>query len=94
MTHSRIAVAAMLACLAMPAAAQDRGGVSLRNPGSVLDRIESADRSGCRLSQTSVTVGHQGLGSGASGEPPRCRRQASQLATARMMISTPTPVAR
>ena len=69
MTHSRIAVAAMLACLALPAAAQDRGGVSLRNPGSVLDRIESADRSGCRLSQTSVTVGvNRAVGRGSMAQ--------------------------
>ena len=50
--------AAALACLvALPAAAQDFGGVRLRSPASVLDRVESVDRSGCRLSQTSVTVG-------------------------------------
>jgi hypothetical protein len=50
--------AAALACLAaLPAAAQDFGGVRLRGPASVLDRIESVDRTGCRLSQTSVTFG-------------------------------------
>jgi hypothetical protein len=52
------AAAALVLCAALPAAAQDFGGVRLRNQASVLDRLESFDRSGgCRLSNTSVTVG-------------------------------------
>ena len=51
-------VAAVLACCAaLPATAQEFGGVRLRGPASVLDRIDSVDRSGCRLSQTNVTIG-------------------------------------
>ena len=42
---------------APPAAAQEFGGVRPRGSAAVLDRIEQVDRSGCRLSQTSVTVG-------------------------------------
>ena len=51
-------VAAVLACCAaLPATAQEFGGVRLRGPASVLDRIDRVDRSGCRLSQTNVTIG-------------------------------------
>jgi hypothetical protein len=42
---------------ALPASAQDFGGVRLRGPASVLDRVESVGQSGCRLSSTNVTVG-------------------------------------
>ena len=41
----------------LPAAAQEFGGVRLRGPAAVLDRVESVGQSGCRLSSTSVTVG-------------------------------------
>ncbi|MDO9708139.1 hypothetical protein [Paracraurococcus lichenis] len=57
MTRSMIAAAALALCAALPAAAQDFGGVRLRGPESVLDKVESFDRSGCRLSTTSVTLG-------------------------------------
>ena len=55
-------LAAVLACGlalggALPAVAQDAGGVRLRGQADVLDRLDQADRSGCRMSQTSVTVG-------------------------------------
>ena len=72
------AVALALCAAALPAAAQEFGGVRLRGPASVLDKIESVDRSGCRLSQTNVSVGvnrafgtgsqaRQQLGTDASG---------------------------
>ncbi len=35
----------------------DRGGVRLRGPEAVLNRVESVSQSGCRLSATNVTVG-------------------------------------
>ena len=57
MTRSMLAAAALALCAAMPAAAQDRGGVRLRGPASVLGRVESVGQGGCRLSQTEVTVG-------------------------------------
>ena len=50
-------LAAAVLLLALPAAAQDFGGVRLRSPAAVLDRVEQASASGCRLSATSVTVG-------------------------------------
>ncbi len=49
--------AALLLLGAAPAVAQDAGGIRLRGPASVLDRVEQVGSSGCRLSQTSVTVG-------------------------------------
>jgi hypothetical protein len=57
MTRSTLAAAALALCAALPAAAQDAGGVRLRGPAAVLDRVESVGQSGCRLSATSVTVG-------------------------------------
>ena len=57
MMRPMLAAAALTLCAALPAAAQDFGGVRLRGPGAVLRGIEQVDRSGCRLSQTSVTFG-------------------------------------
>ena len=66
MTRSMLAAAALALCAALPAAAQDRGGVRLRGPEAVLDRVESVGQSGCRLSQTNVTVGiNRSLASGS-----------------------------
>jgi hypothetical protein len=55
----RPAAAAMLGllCVSLPAMAQEAGGVRLRSPGAVLHQLDRVERSGCRLSQTSVTVG-------------------------------------
>ncbi len=73
MMRSTLVAAALAFCTAMPAAvpapasAQDLGGVRLRGPAATLDRIESFDRSSCRLSQTSVTVGvNRAIGSGSA----------------------------
>ena len=41
---------------ALPASAQDTGGMALRGPAAMLGRIEQL-QPGCALSQTSVTVG-------------------------------------
>jgi hypothetical protein len=63
MQRASLAVLALLA--ALPAAAQERGGVSLRNPVSELNAID-ANR-GCPLSATSVTVGvNKATGTGSS----------------------------
>jgi hypothetical protein len=48
-------LAAMALMAALPAAAQDTGGLRMRNQTSVLDQIEG--NRGCPLSSTSVTVG-------------------------------------
>ena len=57
MMRPMLAAAALLGLGALPAAAQDLGGVRLRGPEAVLSRVEQASASGCRLSATSVTVG-------------------------------------
>jgi hypothetical protein len=63
MQRALLATLAVLA--ALPAAAQERGGVSLRNPVSELNTID-ANR-GCPLSATSVTVGvNKAAGTGSS----------------------------
>ena len=51
----RISFAALTLLTAIPAVAQDRGGLHRRDPTAVLDQIE-ANR-GCPMSSTSVTVG-------------------------------------
>jgi hypothetical protein len=50
----------------------------------------SAPNAPCTHTQTSVSVGHQGL----TGTPPWLRPRCSQVVTASVRISTPTPVAR
>jgi hypothetical protein len=57
MMRPMLAAAALLALGTLPVAAQDLGGVRLRGPEAVLQRVEQASASGCRLSATSVTVG-------------------------------------
>ncbi|MBX6744324.1 MAG: hypothetical protein IRY87_20000 [Acetobacteraceae bacterium] len=90
MLRPMIAAAALTLCAALPAMAQDHGGVRLRGPASVLDRIESVGRTGCPLSQTNVTFGvnrafgagsqaRQQLGTDASGG---CRPLVSTQVTA------------
>jgi hypothetical protein len=51
----RAIFAALILAAALPAAAQDSGGVRTRDPAAVLGQID-ANR-GCRMSSTSVTVG-------------------------------------
>jgi hypothetical protein len=53
---------------ALPAAAQDSGGLRLRgNPIATLDQIEADTSRGCPLSSTSVTVGvNKAFGTGSS----------------------------
>jgi hypothetical protein len=56
MFRPRFALAAIALLAALPAAAQDRGGVQFRDPAAILNTIDQAGN-GCRLSNTSVTVG-------------------------------------
>ena len=66
MTRSTLAAVVLTLCAALPVAAQEFGGVRLRGPASVLDRVESVGQSGCRLSATNVTVGvNRALGAGS-----------------------------
>ncbi len=65
MLRTSLAVLALLA--ALPAAAQERGGVHLRDPPAELDQID-ANR-GCPMSATSVTVGvNKATGTGSSAQ--------------------------
>jgi hypothetical protein len=65
MTRSMLAAALVLYTV-LPAAAQDHGGVRLRGSDAVLGQVENASQSGCRLSQTNVTVGvNRALGVGS-----------------------------
>jgi hypothetical protein len=62
-----LALAALAAVAAWPAAAQDRGGARVRDPSALLDRID-ANR-GCPLSATSVTVGvNRAFGNGSAAQ--------------------------
>jgi hypothetical protein len=60
----RISVAALALLAAVPAVAQDRGGMRMNNPYRELDQIRS--NQGCPFSTTSVTVGvNKALGTGS-----------------------------
>jgi hypothetical protein len=63
-----LAVAGLPALAPAQAQAQEFGGLRPRsNPAQVLDALDQVGRSGCRLSQTSVTVGvNRALGAGSS----------------------------
>ncbi len=64
----RVSMAAIaLLAAALPAAAQDRGGVHRRDPAAMLDLID-ANR-GCPMSVTGVTVGvNKATGNGSSSQ--------------------------
>jgi hypothetical protein len=63
----RLSLAALSLLAALPAAAQERGGIHMRDPTAVLDQID-ANR-GCPMSATSVTVGvNKATGTGSSAQ--------------------------
>jgi hypothetical protein len=63
----RASLAAIVLLAALPAAAQDRGGVPRRDPFTVLGQID-ANR-GCPMSNTNVTVGlNRATGMGSSSQ--------------------------
>jgi hypothetical protein len=62
-----LALAALAAIASWPVAAQERGGLRLRDPTAVLDQIDG--NRGCPLSNTSVTVGvNRSLAAGSSAQ--------------------------
>jgi len=66
MLRSSLAILALLA--AVPAAAQDRGGLQIRNPLNEVRQIDNNASRGCPLSSTSVTVGvNKATGTGSFG---------------------------
>jgi hypothetical protein len=86
MMRPTLAAAALLLCAALPAAAQDLGGVRPRGQATMLDRIESFDRGNCRLSQTSVTFGvNRAL---AAGSTARQQLQTDTSGGCRPLVST------
>ena len=85
MQRASLAILALLA--ALPAAAQERGGVSLRNPVSELNAID-ANR-GCPQSATSVTVGlNKATGTGSSALQQLGTFGGSGMSGCRPLVST------
>ncbi len=66
----RVSLTALGLLAALPAVAQDRGGLAMRNsPIAELGQIEANTNSGCPLSSTSVTVGvNQATAFGSSAQ--------------------------
>jgi hypothetical protein len=94
MLRTPLVVLALLS--ALPAAAQERGGIQMSNPFAVVDKIDANDSRGCPLSATSVTVGVNkatGTGSAAqqqlatAGNPSGCRPLVSTQVVAGVNLS-------
>jgi hypothetical protein len=63
----RVSVAALALLAALPAAAQDRGGMHMNNPYRELNQIQA--NQGCPFSMTTVTVGvNKAVGMGSSAQ--------------------------
>ncbi len=72
---------------ALPAAAQERGGVHMRGPSAVLGEID-ANR-GCPLSATSVTVGlNKATGTGSSAQQQLATQGGGGPSGCRPLVST------
>jgi hypothetical protein len=87
----RISMGARLAILAsvaaLPAAAQERGGVPMRNPTAILGQID-ANR-GCPMSATSVTVGrNKATGTGSSAQQQLATLSGGDPSGCRPLVST------
>jgi hypothetical protein len=83
----RAPLAILALAIALPAAAQERGGVQLRNPMATLDKID-ANR-GCPLSATSVTVGlNKTFGVGSSAQQQLSTSNASDPSGCHPLVST------
>jgi hypothetical protein len=83
----RLSLAAVSLLAALPAAAQDRGGIHMRDPTAVLDQID-ANR-GCPMSATSVTVGvNKTTGTGASAQQQLATMGGGGSSGCRPLVST------
>jgi hypothetical protein len=90
----RVSLAALSLLAALPAMAQDQGGVSLntrnpgtRNPAAVLQEID-ANR-GCPMSSTSVTVGvNKAFGAGSSAQQQLGTSGGGGSSSCRPLVST------
>jgi hypothetical protein len=80
-----LAILALVA--ALPAAAQERGGVRMRDPTAILGQID-ANR-GCPLSATSVTVGlNKATGTGSSAQQQLATLNGGDPSGCRPLVST------
>ncbi|HEY4043585.1 MAG TPA: hypothetical protein VGM32_17295 [Rhodopila sp.] len=87
MLRASLTVLALAA--ALPAAAQERGGVPLRNSLAELNQIDSNTSRGCPLSATSVTVGvNKAFGTGSSGSQQLATLGGSGPSSCRPLVST------
>jgi hypothetical protein len=84
----RAPLAALLIAAALPAAAQERGGLSMRNsPSAELGLIEA--NQGCPLSSTSVTVGlNKATGMGSSAQQQLATQGGGGSSKCRPLVST------
>jgi hypothetical protein len=83
----RAFVAAFAMAAALPAVAQDRGGVPVREPTVTLQQIE-ANR-GCPMSATGVTVGvNKATGTGASAHQKLATEGGGKLSGCKPLVST------
>jgi hypothetical protein len=83
----RISFAAMALLAAVPAAAQDRGGMHMNNAFAELAQIQA--NQGCPLSATSVTVGvNKTMGFGSSAQQQLATTGGGGPAGCRPLVST------
>lgn len=86
-SFAALALAGGLAVWALPAAAQDRGGVPTRAPSVTLNQIE-ANR-GCQMSTTSVTVGvNKATANGSSAQQKLATTGGSGPSDCHPLVST------
>jgi hypothetical protein len=85
MLRVSLALASLLA--ALPAAAQDYGGISLRGPTALLTQIDS--NRGCPMSETSVTFGvNRAFGAASSARQQLGTMQGAPSGGCRPLVST------
>jgi hypothetical protein len=82
----RASLTALALLAALPAAAQDRGGVPRRDPSAILGQID-ANR-GCPMSVTNVTVGVNRATSGVSSQQQLSRSGGNGSSNCHPLVST------
>ncbi len=83
----RVSFAALTLLTALPAVAQDRGGMRMNNVYTELGQIEA--NQGCPLSATSVTVGvNRTMGTGSSAQQQLATLNGGRSSGCRPLVST------
>jgi hypothetical protein len=83
----RVSLTALALLTALPAAAQDRGGMAMNTSLSELDRIQA--NQGCRMAVTSVTVGiNKAMATGASAQQQLGTTNGGGSSGCRPLVST------